>query len=497
MKRNILAYILTLLALPILSASAQLEQLDRLEFRNNHSFILNNEYTVTTDLVFDRLQLGANQLLIVTLELKDTKSGEVTPLRPIFIAGTTRAKVMDREQWLHNERSYMDRKPFTIITRKNNKPQSLNYIVTLPLEDWMRHATLTYRAELIGCAECGKGEGVGVITEQLLFSPDYKASFIIPEAEPVKTRADRYSAIVAYRVDKSDIDPNYMANPAVLEEVNTIVAKILSNPDLTVSDIYVKGYSSPEATVAYNQALSERRSNGFADYLIARHGIARSKMKVKGMGEDWEATRELIAEDKEVLTPEERAQVLEIIDTVADKDGRDAPLKALDGGATYQKLLQQIYPRVRRTEYGFSYVVRPFNVEEAKQVLRTNPKLLSLNEMYLVANSYDPESKEFKEVFDIAAKQFPNEPVALINASASDLENGKVSKATDKLLKMKEDPRAWNNLAITYALQGDAEAAQALFQKAVEAGDPLAKDNLKELRKLMDFKNSRENSSNK
>ncbi|MGI6574257.1 MAG: hypothetical protein ACOX19_12890 [Fermentimonas sp.] len=55
--------------------------------------------------------------------------------------------------------------------------------------------------------------------------------------------------------------------------------------------------------------------------------------------------------------------------------------------------------------------MRPFSVEEAKGVIRTNPRLLSLNEMFLVAQTYAPASSEFKEVFDIATRLYPDEPI--------------------------------------------------------------------------------------
>ncbi len=487
MKKNILIYLLILFALPVLSAQAQMDKLGQISFENSNAYILKGSYTVVSDIVIDGLSLSTNDLLVITPELKGNKTDDVKTLQPAFIAGSTRATVMEREAMLGNERDYTKLNPISTTIRKRGKQQVIHYMVTIPLEEWMRKSTLIIRGQLYGCAECNKGTGEEVLTKELTFTPKYKAGYIEPEVEPIKNREDQYVATISYRVDKSNIDPQYMGNPAVLEDVNNKVAKILNNPDLTVSDIWVKGYASPEATVAYNKALSERRSNGFADYLISRHGLNRSQLIVSGEGEDWDETKRLIEEDTTVLTPEEKKAVLEIIATVDGKDERDIPLKALNGGTTYQKLLHQIYTKVRRTVYGFSYVVRPFDIEEAKQILKTNPKLLSLNETYLVANSYGVESDEFKKVFETIATIYPNDPVVLINASATDLENGRISSATEKLKKLSQDPRAWNNLAISYALQGETVKAEELFHKAIEAGDPNARHNLNEFNALFDF----------
>lgn len=252
------------------------------------------------------------------------------------------------------------------------------------------------------------------------YKPDYKLVYIVPAVEPVKKRADKYVATVEFHVDKDHLDPNYRNNQQVLSEIGEKVANVLNNDDLTVTDVEIIGYASPEASVAYNKSLSERRAKAISDYLVNRYGVNRMKMVVTGYGEDWAKTREEI----ESSNISDKEKVLQIIDTTSNPDARDAKIKQLSNGITYQTILHEIYPRIRRTEYALSYIVRGFDVEEAKQILKTNPKLLSLNEMYLVAKSYPAESKEFKEVFDIATRLYPNEPVAIINASAADIEGG-------------------------------------------------------------------------
>ena len=72
------------------------------------------------------------------------------------------------------------------------------------------------------------------------------------------------------------------------------------------------------------------------------------------------------------------------------KEGR---IKALDGGKIYASLLQDCYPGLRHSDYTVRYVVRGFNVEEAKQIIKTRPQQLSLQEMYLVAQTYAKGSR--------------------------------------------------------------------------------------------------------
>ena len=60
----------------------------------------------------------------------------------------------------------------------------------------------------------------------------------------------------------------------------------------------------------------------------------------------------------------------------------------------------------------------PFTVEEGKKVIRTNPQYLSLNELYQIALSYPQDSPEYEEVFMIALRYYPDDPVANNNMAA-------------------------------------------------------------------------------
>ncbi len=57
------------------------------------------------------------------------------------------------------------------------------------------------------------------------------------------------------------------------------------------------------------------------------------------------------------------------------------------------------------------------------------PNELSLEEFYLLAQSYPAGSKEFDEVFDIAVRMFPNDPVANLNAANAAMASGHLDSA--------------------------------------------------------------------
>ena len=55
-----------------------------------------------------------------------------------------------------------------------------------------------------------------------------------------------------------------------------------------------------------------------------------------------------------------------------------------------------------------------------------------------------------------------------------------------QLEKLKDNPTAWNNLAIALAKNGDYDEAKKVFAKAIANGDKQAQANAQELDKLME-----------
>jgi predicted Zn-dependent protease len=180
---------------------------------------------------------------------------------------------------------------------------------------------------------------------------------------------------------------------------------------------------------------------------------------------------------------EPKGAILSIIQTYSGEMRKDR-LKALGGGTVYQRLLQEYYPRLRRVVSRIEYTVRKFDVEEAKQIIKEHPQQLSLDEMFLVANTYPEGSKEFKEVFETAVCIFPKDPVANLNAAASALLDKDLARAERYLQKAKKNtPAYYNNLGVLSMMQNKTARAKNLFRYAAESKLAAAMENLKELKK--------------
>lgn len=438
--------------------------------------------TISMDLLLDELRMGSNDLLILTPIIRAEDGQQEARLTPIMVAGRKRAQILGRQQALGNEPDYMTPAPKSIVTRYGKSAQRVGYSDRIARQSWMSHAILLLEEHLTGCAACDGGTATTPLLDRIIsepYKPTYTINYIEPKAEPIKQRSDTYSATINFRVAKYAIDRSYRNNASILDDVDAKVAALKDNKDLTISRITLDGWASPEGREESNRRLAENRAKSLADYLSATHGLRRTDMRVSGKGEDWAGVRRLISES----SLQSRDALLDIIDSY-DGDACDPKVRALEGGKVYRTLLDEIYPRVRRTDYTISYTVRPFDVEEAKVILKTNPKLLSLNEMYLVAQTYEVGSEDFQQVFDIAQKFFPSDAVAQINAAAAALEGGDHAGALRLLKRQESNPKAYNNLGIAYALSGDLDRAESYLRQAEAAGSKEAKANLSELAKL-------------
>ena len=421
--------------------------------------------------------------LVPVLVSKDGTQEQAFP--SIVVNGKIRNRALKREEALTGNPRYTNVN--TTIRRKNGEPQAVDYRATAPFEKWMYDGRLEVREAVTGCAECDEGGETSTVDPLVLprFIPNYVTALREPAPEPVKRRDEVRSARLQYRQDSYTTDPKFKDNANVLSEVQASIDAVKENKDLTITGIYVTGYASPEGTVAYNLKLSERRAKTFTDYVKKQNpNLDASLWHVDWKGEDWTGLREEVQKHPRLLKIDE---VLAIIDGCeGDQDACEEKIKALVPPTIYQRLLNEMYGPLRRNDYRIEYNVRNFNLEEARQLIRTNPKLLSQNEMYQVAGSYAKDSKEYREAMEIAARTYPDDPVALGNAAATCLAAKDARGAIALLEGKKLDAAAMNTLGVAYAEVGEYQKAKSTLEEAARAGNADAKENLKQVIKVIE-----------
>ena len=89
---------------------------------------------------------------------------------------------------------------------------------------------------------------------------------------------------------------------------------------------------------------------------------------------------------------------------------------------------------------------------------------------------------EFNDIYDLAARLFPDCPEANINAAAVALSKRDTRKARSYLSRFSTRQTAFNNMGVLCMLEGNREKAELYLEMAAAAGVERASEVLEELR---------------
>lgn len=432
----------------------------------------------------DSLELRSKDMIIITPEFASIDTSEYSEkFNPVIIAGNRKYKVLERAQRFNYNNCELSNEPELILRHNKNGEKFINMTMETNYKPWMRNAQVLVNESTVGCACKGEGEDDRSLSAMLppLYEAKYSLIYVTPPAEPVKQRSESYVAHLNFEVNKSILLYDYKENSEILNEVGDIISEIRNDTNLNVTNFRVTGYASPEGPWLNNMNLSENRAKAFVKYLQENYNVDPSYIDIDWRGEDWQGFKELIA----ASDIQDKDNIMDLLESETDTELIKQELKKLSNGTTYKILLDEYLPPLRRNEYTISYVAKPFDIELAKELIKTKPHYLSQNEMFLVANTYHKESDEFKEVFDIVVKMYPDNHIAQLNTAALEIERGSYDQAIRRLENI-DMPEAWNNLGVLHCHKKEYEKAQGYFNRAAESGLEEASINNEELAKLIE-----------
>lgn len=433
---------------------------NKIKVENISTSHADNQLYVKMRLCLDSLRLSANQRIVLTPLIENDANSVALP--PVVI-NSRRQKVMyDRK----DSKLY----PGAVtVARKAGKTQSVDYTATVDYADWMRQSDIVVREDLCGCGKVDEQQ-----SELLKKMRQPKVAYIVPVAAEQKTYTMSGSAFIDFPVDRIELHPDYRNNPRELAKIIDTINVIKADPNMTIVSIDIHGYASPEAPYEHNEYLAANRARTLKNYVRQLVRLDDDVFSVSSTAEDWDGLCRYIRQSN----LDAYHEILAIAaDNSIEPDRREWLIKTKYPNQ-YSTMLATWYPALRHSDYIITCSVRPFSVEEAKQLLKTKPQLLSQNEMYLVAQSYEPGSKDFNEVFDIAAMMFPDDPTANLNAACTAINEGNFAEAMRKLEKAGSSAEADNARGICFWQLGNESQAIDCFKRAADSGCQAAKDNL-------------------
>lgn len=407
------------------------------------------------------------------------------------------ASLLGRTWYYHYARERRSSTPFepeehTWYWKK--APSPYHYSAVIPYREWMGEGKIRIDASVGGC--CGKPgrevQGAPVlgavlpVVEPEPVKPVYRPEFIyvLPPAETtVKQRDISGEAYVVFASGKTAVDPAYRDNAAELEKIKATIDSVRADADVTITEVLLKGYSSPDGKYVTNERLSLARTKAIKDYVSSLDSLSESVFKAESVPENWDGLRTAV--ERSELSAKEK--ILDVIDSDLAPDRKEARIKA-NFPKQWAAMVKDVFPLLRRTDYRVSYTVRSYTTtEDARRILRTAPGKLSITEFFLAAKGYEMGTYEFDEVFKIAARIYPDNEVVNINAANAAMSLGSLQAAEGYLQRAGDSPVARYTKGVLCALQEDWEGAVMFFTSAKASGVPEADAALTVAKELLEF----------
>ncbi|WP_455587231.1 DUF3868 domain-containing protein [Bacteroides sp.] len=482
MKRNIIYILLALII--VLPASAQKLYNDAISLSDVSLWQQGNSLYVNMTVDMQNLVVSPQRSLTLTPLLTDGQHN--VPLQDIIINGRRRQKAYIRGLAIERESP-------TAIVIPYNKRETFNYTQTIPYQPWMENASLNLVENLCGCGNNEEMLAQELITNDVsteakrLAAMSPIVAYIQPPVEIVKARSEKYEAHLDFPVGKAVILTDFMNNYKELMNIHSMFDKVQNDRNLTITGISIEGFASPEGPLKLNEQLSQKRAEALKTYLTTNEKAPANLYKVSFGGENWNG----LVKALETSSMKDKETFINIIKNTSDDALRKKEIMRVDGGVPYRAMLKDIYPGLRKVNCKIDYTVVNFDVEQGRIVIKTNPKYLSLNEMYQVANSYPKGSEDFVNVFDIAVRMYPNDEVANLNAAAVALSKKDLKTAVKFMEKANKQTAEYiNNSGVYDFLSGNTNQAIAAFTQAAHMGNDAAKANLQQLQRILDTKQS-------
>ncbi len=438
---------------------------------DNYAFDRHGDYMVVDmALLFASTEVESSKAQIFTPMIVSEK-GDTVALPSVGIYGRQRYL-----QYLRN-----GRKPVGMtegkVFKASERPDTLAYHADTDFLDWMDTSRLIVRRSVYGCTNCLVDSRTDELAEYFKADPAipeivyFETADIAPVTESIEG-----NAFVDFPVNKTYINPSYRNNMRELGKIQASIDTVLNDKDVTITEVWLKGYASPESPYSHNRELAIGRTEALKKHIGNLYKFREGIIATDFEPEDWQGLRKLV--EKSNLA--NRDEILSLIDTDMDPDAKEMKIKKAYPD-DYRFMLENFYPGLRHTDYRVSYQVNRFdNIDKIREVMRKRPSRLTLRDFFLLGAAAEPGSEEFNNVYETAVRMYPDNPVANINAANAALRRRDFATAQKYLERAGDSPEAmYAKGALAFAM-GELDNAEALMLKALPL-IPAARSTLDEI----------------
>ena len=426
---------------------------------------------IAMDFILDSLKVSSNRYRAFTPVIKSKDGKQTQHMKTLIVSGRRQDIVFERDGI---DDAYAAN--CVNVRRHNGTAQQYAYSDAIANQPWHKGADIYVECDLCGCGDLMNNDQAYLKPLLPLDPYDMVAMTDVVPAPEKKDRKLHGSAYITFVVDRWEMKPDYMNNRDELRKITDTLDVMAQDPNVSVRQIKIHGYASPESPYEHNRMLATNRAKSLTDWLKQQYKLPdQGFAPAEATPENWDGLRRAVEAMDQTLLPHKQ-EILDIIDNKnLAPDPKEQRIKSLYANE-HRYLLREVYPSLRRSDYEISFNFSDFTLEQAKEIYKTRPYQLSVREMWDVAQTMEPNSLEYNKVLQTAVNVYPDDPVANLNLANVAIRQKDLLKAETLLDKAGDSAEADQSRAVLAILQKRYADAAALLDKAEQKGLDVTKN---------------------
>jgi Tfp pilus assembly protein PilF/outer membrane protein OmpA-like peptidoglycan-associated protein len=275
-------------------------------------------------------------------------------------------------------------------------------------------------------------------------------------------------AVINFNKGQATVKSSELKDQDIVD-LMAFVLDATTNPRHELKSVNVSSYASPEGEVDKNENLAKDRAESAKSALVKKMkkmkyeaGQADAFYTIDPKGEDWAGFKTEV----EKTTHEDKELILRVLQMTTDLNKREQEIRNM--AKTYTFLEKEVLPQLRRSQMTLSYDKVGYSDEELKDLSKTNPDTLNVEELLFTATLYDDLSEQLR-VYNEALRLFPNDWRTANNVGCVQYLQGDLDAAGtsfEKASEASENETVNNNIGAVAHMKGDRERAMELFTSA-------------------------------
>ena len=284
-----------------------------------------------------------------------------------------------------------------------------------------------------------------------------------------RINAQKQEANIKFLIQQATLRQSELKNNSVQEFVKLLEKINNDREGLSLKDVEVSAYASPDGGFDLNDKLAAQRQKATEQYVqqqLKKAKLGDAAVDAKYTAEDWDGFQELVKasniQDKDVI--------LRVLSMYKDPQEREQQIKNIS--SAFRELADGILPQLRRSRMIINYETVGRSDEQIQQQLKADPTKLNVEEMlYAATLTEDVDAKE--DIYKLTTEVYPADARAFNNIATMEFAQGNLDAAKKYIEQAQQVsaqlPEAAANLGMIALANGDLQAAENYISQATGA----------------------------